>query len=96
MLFRSQQVEMVREIIREGLTVSDTERKITRIIERNKKKEPERQRKGVVRDIRIFLNTIRQAVKIIEDSGLNPEVNEKVENDFIEVTIRLNKSKTSS
>ncbi|MDI9457663.1 MAG: nucleoid occlusion protein [Dethiobacteria bacterium] len=90
-----QQLKMVQEIIQEGLTVSDTERRIAQLNEPSKKKKDKRPRKGVVRDVRIFLNTIRQAVKIIEDSGLHPEVEEKAEADFIEVTIRLNKSSAS-
>lgn len=88
---KEQQVEMIHDVVRQNLTVSDTESKIARMIERNKKRETEPQRKGAIRDLRIFLNTIRQAVKIIEDSGLNLEVEEKVESDFAEITIRLNR-----
>lgn len=84
-----QQKKMVQEIVRGDLTVSDTEKRIDGFLER--KETPERgvQRKGAVRDMRIFLNTLRRAVKIIEDSGLKPEVEEIVEQDYIEMTIRL-------
>lgn len=41
--------------------------------------------------MRIVLNTIREAVALIESSGLYPEVDEKIEHDYIEVTIRLTK-----
>lgn len=84
-----QQEKMVREIVQEELTVSDTEKRIEKIIEKKENRKPGMQRKGKVRDMRIFLNTIRQAVKIIESSGLSPEVEEKVEQDYVEVTIRL-------
>lgn len=84
-----QQVEMIRQIVQKKLTVSDTERKIDLVTERKDKKAAAPRRKGMVRDVRIFLNTIRQAIKIIEKSGLNPEVEEKVEDDFAEVTIRF-------
>lgn len=84
-----QQKKMVQEIIQRDLTVSDTEKRIDRLVERKEIEKPGMQRKGMVRDMRIFLNTIRQAIKIIEGSGLSPEVEEKVEQDYIEVTIRL-------
>lgn len=84
-----QQKKMVQEIIQKDLTVSDTEKRIDRLVERKEIEKPGMQRKGMVRDMRIFLNTIHQAIKIIEGSGLSPEVEEKVEQDYIEVTIRL-------
>ncbi|NLA27186.1 MAG: nucleoid occlusion protein [Firmicutes bacterium] len=90
-----QQKKVLREIIQGDLTVSDTEKRIRQMVEQKEIKEPGMRRKGKVRDLRIFLNTIRQAVKIIEDSGLRPEVEEKVEQDYIEVTIRLFKGAPS-
>ncbi len=89
-----QQKKMVREIIKRGLTVSDTEKKIERMVEQQEVDKPGAQRKGVVKDTRIFLNTIRQAIKIIESAGMSPEVDEKMEQDYIEVTIRLFKSRS--
>ncbi len=86
------QKKMVAEIIRGDLTVSDTEKRIDGLLERKESPKSSLQRKGAVRDMRIFLNTLRQAVKIIENSGLRPEVEEKVERDYIEMTIRLFKS----
>ncbi|NLA11403.1 MAG: nucleoid occlusion protein [Firmicutes bacterium] len=84
-----QQLEMIKEILRENLTVSDTEARIARLTGKESRKKSKPKRKGVVRDVRIFLNTIRQAVKIIEKSGLNPQIEEKVEREFVEVTIRF-------
>lgn len=90
-----EQVEMIREIVRRNLTVSDTEDKIAEKIG-GKKKKGEPQRKGMVRDVRIFLNTIRRAVKVIRESGLEPEVEERIEGDYVEVTICLNRGARSS
>jgi ParB family transcriptional regulator, chromosome partitioning protein len=83
------QQKVVQDIIDKGLTVSQTEIKIERLLGRENSPASKKIPRAVVRDFRIFLNTIREAVKIIEDSGLTPEVNEKVEDDFVEVTIRL-------
>ncbi|HOA34645.1 MAG TPA: nucleoid occlusion protein [Bacillota bacterium] len=89
-----QQKMMIREIIHQGFTVSETEKKIEQLIKGEKLDKPGRRRKGVIGDMRIFLNTIRRAIKIIEGSGLHPEVEEKVEPDYIEVTVRLYKNKS--
>jgi ParB family transcriptional regulator, chromosome partitioning protein len=83
------QQKIVQEIIDKGLTVSQTEIKIERLLGRESNPAVKRIPRAVVRDFRIFLNTIREAVKIIEDSGLAPEVEEKVEDEYVEVTIRL-------
>lgn len=86
-----QQQKMVQEIIQRDLTVSDTEKKIEQMVKHKKIDKPVIRRKGAVQDMRIFLNTLREAVKIIERAGLRPEMEEKVEPHCIEVTIRLSK-----
>ncbi|NLY38637.1 MAG: nucleoid occlusion protein [Firmicutes bacterium] len=84
----AQQQKMIAEIIDKGLTVSQTEKRIEQLLGTAKAKT-KKINKGIIRDHRIFLNTIREAVRLIKDSGLSPEVEEKVEDDFIEVKIRL-------
>ena len=86
----SQQQKMIEEIIDKGLTVSQTEKKIERLLGAATAKT-KKVNKGIIRDYRIFLNTIREAVRLIKDSGLSPEVEEKIEEDCIEVKIRLAK-----
>ncbi len=84
------QQKIIKEILEKGLTVSQTEARIEKIRgARSGSPEPKKLPRAVVRDFRIFLNTIREAIKIIEDSGLKPEVNEKMEEEYVEVTIRL-------
>jgi hypothetical protein len=46
--------------------------------------------------MRIVLNTIREAVAMIRSSGLYPDVDETIEEDYIEVTIRLTKEMIKS
>lgn len=85
------QQKILFEIIDKDLTVSQTEAKIDRMLACESDPVAKRLPRTVVRDFRIFLNTLREAVKIIEGSGLSPEVTEKVENNYVEVTIRLNR-----
>lgn len=84
-----QQQKMLDEIINRGLTVSQAEKRIDRMQEGSGKSKLPKKAKPIVRDMRIVLNTIREAVALIQGSGLYPEVDETVEQDYIEVTIRL-------
>lgn len=87
-----EQLNVICEIVEKNLTVSQTEKRIERITgARDGKKRSERLKrsKPIIRDLRIVLNTIREAVDTIKNSGLNPEVEETIEDDYIEVTIRL-------
>ena len=84
-----QQLKTIHEIAERGLTVSQAEKRIEKISEQVSGKEKTKRLKPIIRDMRIVLNTIREAVAIIQRSGLYPEVEETIEPDYIEVTIRL-------
>ena len=85
------QQKMLHEISERGLTVSQAEKRIDRIQETRGERKAKSRTKPIIRDIRIVLNTIREAVAVMQSSGLYPEVDETVEQDYIEVTIRLTK-----
>lgn len=85
------QLKMLREITERGLTVSQAEKRIDRIQEARGERKTNTRTKPIIRDMRIVLNTIREAVSMMNSSGLYPEVDETVEQDYIEVTIRLTK-----
>jgi ParB family transcriptional regulator, chromosome partitioning protein len=85
------QLKMLREITERGLTVSQAEKRIDRIQQKSDSNERSGRTKPIIRDMRIVLNTIREAVAVMQSSGLYPEVDETIEQDYIEVTIRLTK-----
>ncbi len=86
-----EQIKMITEIAEQEMTVKEVEKRIMARIPQEKRKKRKNNSKPVIRDMRIFLNTIREAVEMIKKSGLTPDVTEKVEEEFIEVTIRLTK-----
>jgi hypothetical protein len=43
------------------------------------------------KDIRIFVNTIKQAISIMKKSGVDAEYTEQNEDDYIEFKIRIPK-----
>ncbi|MBM4235070.1 MAG: nucleoid occlusion protein [Firmicutes bacterium] len=85
------QLKMIHEISERGLTVSQAEKRIDRIQETRGERKTNGRTKPIIRDMRIVLNTIREAVSVMHNAGLYPEVDETVEQDYIEVTIRLTK-----
>jgi ParB family transcriptional regulator, chromosome partitioning protein len=85
------QLKMIHEITDRGLTVSQAEKRIDRTRQDSGTTARKSRTKPIIRDMRIVLNTIREAVAVMKSSGLYPEVDETIEQDYIEVTIRLTK-----
>ena len=80
-------------IIKRGLNVSKTEELIDGILS-DIKKAPEEKSKNIriFKDVRIFTNTIKQAVDMMKKSGIAAKAS-KVENaEFIEYTIKIPKT----
>ncbi|NLX90243.1 MAG: nucleoid occlusion protein [Firmicutes bacterium] len=96
-LLRLESVEKQREalniMIDLELNVKEADALVEKFIQEGQKKTKNHKflKKVVIRDMRIFLNTIRQAVQIIKKAGLSPEVEEIDEDGFWEVRIRLPK-----
>ncbi len=91
-----EQLRMIHEISERGLTVSQAERRIDRESGKDDPSSKRKNRKPIIRDMRIVLNTLREAVKLIRSSGLYPDVDEVIEDDYIEITIRLTREMVKS
>ncbi len=88
---REEQEKMVAEILKKDMNVRQTENRIEEMLKKPVVKDDWGYRKAVVTDLRIFLNTIRQAIYIIRKSGLNPEVVENDLGEHYEIIIKLPK-----
>lgn len=87
------QMEVVKTIQEMDLNVKEAEELIQKIC-RSNTDSPQKtgiQRKVIIRDLRIFLNTIRQALNIIRKAGLQPLVEEMDQEEFWEIRIKLPK-----
>lgn len=91
-----EQLKTIHEISERGLTVIQAEKRIEKITEAQSSGNKRKKAKPIIRDMRIVLNTIREAVAMIRSSGLYPDVDETIEEDYIEVTIRLTKEMIKS
>lgn len=85
-----QQQHYLEKIIKKGLSVSQTEK----LIKKDKNpSEPKRKPKlqGLTRNLKIALNTVQQALKMVERAGVEYTTNETDEGEHIVVTIRFKK-----
>ena len=90
------QLEALRIIYEKNLNVRQTGQLVESMLIQNetvKKEKIKRKVTRIVKDMRIFLNTIRGAVQTIQDAGLNANITEKESDDYLEVIIRLPKNK---
>ena len=82
------QSEVLQTIQKKGLNVAQTEKMIA------KSKQPEKGvvvRKAISKSIRIAMNTLKQAVSMIQRTGTIVEMNEEERDDDVLITIRIPK-----
>ncbi|MEH7886826.1 nucleoid occlusion protein [Bacillus sp. JJ1609] len=86
------QVQLLEEIIEKSLNVKQTEERVVKILTQNEEK-PKPKRKAFSKDMRIAVNTIRQSLTMVSDSGINLDSEEAEFEDFYQFTIRIPKKK---
>lgn len=64
------QITLLQEIIEKQLNVKQTEERVVKMLEQKTDRKPKPKRKAFSRDTRIAMNTIRQSLHMVEDSGL--------------------------
>nr|WP_321315711.1 nucleoid occlusion protein [uncultured Ligilactobacillus sp.] len=93
-LNEEQQKQVLKEILNQHLSVKETEKKVNRLIVPRMK--PKKLKiKGVSKDVRLAVNTIKQSVKMVKDTGIKVNVEEETTDDVqkIIIEIPLNKKK---
>jgi ParB family transcriptional regulator, chromosome partitioning protein len=84
------QIKLLEEIIERQLNVKQTEDRVVRILEKNNVK-PKPKRKAFSRDTRIAMNTIRQSLSMVADSGVKLNTEEEEFEEYIQFTIKIPK-----
>ena len=86
---------VLQKIVECDFTVQDTEEYIDGMLESAQLQfEPQRQkprRVGLVRDVRLFVNTINRAVDVMRSQGLNARSSQKETEDYIEYLVVIPK-----
>jgi len=88
------QLQLLQEILESDLNVKQTEERVAKLDappEEKKRRRP--QLKGISKDIRIAMNTIRQSLSMVSDTGINVESDETDHDDYYQITIKIPKKK---
>ncbi|MDW4528822.1 nucleoid occlusion protein [Rossellomorea marisflavi] len=86
------QVQLLQEVVEKNLNVKQTEDRVNKMQEASDKK-PKPKRKAFSKDMRIAVNTIRQSLNMVSDSGINLDAEEEEHEEFYQFTIRIPKKK---
>jgi ParB family chromosome partitioning protein len=86
------QVTLLAEVIEKNLNVKQTEERVVRLLEQ-KNEKPKPKRKAFSKDMRIAVNTIRQSLTMVTDSGIKLDAAEEEFDEFYQFTIRIPKKK---
>lgn len=86
------QIKLLQAILDHDLNVKQTEERIA-MMENPKEKKKRPKLKGFNKDIRIAMNTIRQSLNMVSDTGVEVESDEKEHDDYYQITIKIPKKK---
>lgn len=88
------QIKLMQDIIEKELNVKQTEDRVNKIQELEKEQtKPRPKFKAFSRDMRIAMNTIRQSLTMVEESGVSLNTEEEEFEEFYQFTIRIPKKK---
>lgn len=88
--------EALSRIIAQNLNIQETEKLVSMMLSNSyKKSKPKGVSKAVIKDIRIFVNSINKAINTMQLAGIDAEANKRENNDFIEYTIKIYKKQKS-
>ncbi len=88
-------LKALNKIIEKNYNVKDAEMLVERTIQtiqRSGRDSRKRRMTGGYRDLRIFINTIKNAVVMMKDYGINPLLKEVDNGDSIEITVTIPKA----
>ncbi|MCM3398077.1 nucleoid occlusion protein [Oceanobacillus profundus] len=88
-----QQLHVLQVIMDNDLNVKQTEERIAKMNEPKEQTKKRPKLKGVNKDIRIAMNTIRQSLNMVSDTGVEVESDEKELDDYYQITIKIPKKK---
>ncbi len=88
---------LLSEIIEKNMNVSQAERHIDEFINRQRLQKYQTQKRTIIiKDIRIFENTIKRAINTMRMSGIKAISTQSENESYIEYTVRIPKSKSDS
>lgn len=86
-----QQLAAARHIEKLGLNVAQTEQYIDRLTAENRTEPPRRRPTYVIKDVRLFLNSVERGVRLMQSAGVGAEVGRRDTEEEILLTIHIPK-----
>ncbi|MFA8439654.1 nucleoid occlusion protein [Pueribacillus sp. YX66] len=87
------QLQLLNEIIEKQLNVKQTEERVKEMTASKQKKQAKPRKKAISKDMRIAVNTIRQSMNMVKESGLSIEMEEEDHGDYYQFLIRIPRKK---
>ena len=81
-------LQVLEKIAAEKLTVAQTERMVEELLAGRVRRKPA---KPLIRDVRVFFNTVNHALSIMRRGGIPAESTQREEGDYIEDVVRIPK-----
>lgn len=88
------QSQVLDKVLEQGLSVRQTEELVAKTLDKidgEKKQDKGKSFKIAIKDVRIFINSMRQLVKTIKDTGVKAEYKEIDQGEYIELMVQLPK-----
>ena len=88
--------KIIDKVIKRSMNVSSTDKYIDKILNEKNGRESSNHRKNIfiVKDVRLFLNTIDKVVNTISQSGINVKSEKTDKGEYIEIYLTVPKNKT--
>lgn len=85
------QEQVLKQIIKNGWNVKQTEEHIAKILDEAAPKQ--KKRLVIVNDVRIYLNSVKKIVSTINDAGIPAQIKQELDGDDVVVTLRIKNTK---
>lgn len=86
--------KVLGQIIARHLNVQQTDDLVDKLMEENQK--PKSKRTFVIKDVRVFLNTINHAIETMKQSGINAQTLKSETDEYIECLVRIPKAQATA
>lgn len=84
-----QQKQVLKQVLDQHLSVKETEKKVNKLLVPRMRPQNRPQIKGVAKDVRLAINTIKQSVKMVQETGINVQVEETTTDDEHKIIIEI-------
>ena len=85
------QEQVLKQIIKNGWNVKQTEEHIAKLL--NEVAPKQKKRLVIVNDVRIYLNSVKKIVSTINDAGIPAQIKQEMDGDDVVVTLRIKNTK---